>query len=240
MLPTLLLLLLALDPAALQARLDATAALRAQRLYRDAPAIPASAYARAAQGEVVSGVVSTPGHPPKSWAVGVIDVGIDDLWAALNDETHHVGITPLSYAAVLRGRPCADDRYAMMVLPVPVLSDRWMINHNRYNQAVASASGGAVRELTWQAAPDPGAFTLPEAAQPLVADAVYVSVNSGAWWLISLDEGHTLAEYASATDPGGSVPAGPATSFAAGNLDQTYAAMEKYAKAGKLPCKGKL
>jgi len=237
MLPTLL--LLAYDPAALQARLDATAALRAQRLYTDAPTIPASAYARAASGEVMSGVVSAAGHPPRSWAVGIIDVGIGDLWDALNDETHHAGITPLAYAAVLRGQPCADDRYAMMVLPVPVLSDRWLINHNRYNTAVSRATNGAVRELTWTAAPDPSAFTLPEAARPLVDGAVYVSFNSGAWWLVSLDEGHTLAEYASSTDPGGNVPAGPATSFAAGNLDQTYAAMERYAKSGKLPCKGR-
>lgn len=230
---------LALDPTLVRTRLDETSALRAQRLFKSAPAIPASAYERAAAGEVVSGVVSTSGKIPMTWAVGILDVGIDDLWAALNDETRHPGITPLSYAAVLKGRACADDRWAMMVMPIPVLDDRWMINHNRFNAAVAGASGGRVRELTWEAAPDPAAFALPEEARPLVEDAVYVKVNRGAWWLVALDDGRTLAEYASATDPGGAVPAGPATSFAAGSIDQTYAAMERYAKAGRLPCKGK-
>ena len=126
MIPTLA-TLIALDPAALEARLAETNTLRAQRIFEDAPTIPASAYTKATTGEVVSGVVSRSGKAPVTWAVGIIDVGIDDLWAALNDETHHVGITPLSYAAVLRGSPCADDRYAMMVLPVPVLDDRWLI-----------------------------------------------------------------------------------------------------------------
>ncbi len=233
-----LLLTLALDPTLLEARLAEARPLRAQRLFTRAPAIPASAYAKALQGEVVSGVLSG-GGAPVAWAVGVMDVGIDDLWAALNDEPHHTGITPLSYAAVLRGSPCAHDRYAMMVLPVPVLDDRWLINHNLYNQAVARASDGRVRELFWEAASDPSSFTLPEAAGPLIEGAVYVTENTGAWWLIALDDSHTLAEYASVTDPGGVVPTGPATSFAAGGLDQTFAAMEGYAKAGKLPCKGK-
>lgn len=235
----LLLSLLAYDPALLDARLAETQALRGQRIFDDAPAIPAAAYVRAAAGEVVSGVVQVAGRPPMAWAVGIMDVGLEDLWAALNDETHHVGITPLSYAAVLRGSPCADDRHAMMVLPVPVLDDRWLINHNRFNGGVARASGGSVRELTWEAAPDPSAFVLPEAAKPLIEGAVYVTANSGAWWLVALDEGHTLAEYASATDPGGVVPTGPATSFAAGGLDKTFSAMERYARGGELPCKGK-
>lgn len=229
---------LALDPGLVEARLAEASALRARRLFA-APAIPAAVYAKVAGGAFVTGVDTSTGGAPITWGAEIIDVNIDDLWAALNDETRHIGITPLSYAAVLRGRPCADDRWAMMVMPVPVLDDRWMINHNRYNLPVSRETGGAVRELTWEAAPDPSAFTLPEAARPLVEGAVYLTVNRGAWWLIALDDQHTLAEYASATDPGGVVPVGAASSFASAGLDKTFDAMARYARAGKLPCKGK-
>lgn len=230
--------LLAFDEAAIRARLAETAGLRSQRLYQDAPEIPASAYSEAAADKVATGLADAPGSaPPKAWGVGVMEVGIDVLWAALNDELGLPGVTPLSFAAVVRGTPCADDRVALMVMRVPVVADRWMVNHTRFNQGVARATGGAVRELAWAAVTDLAESEVPEEARPLIEGAVRVTMNSGAWWLVALDAGHTLTEYTSWSDPGGSVPAGPAAHFAAGSIEQTFEAMEGYARTGRSPCR---
>lgn len=233
-----LLILLAFTPAEIQAKVAEIAPLRAQRLYRGAPPIPASAYAQIAEGAVVTGLVDVPGHAAKkAWGVGVVDVGIDALWAALNDEQQQVGDGALSYARVLRGAPCADGREVLMVMDIPVVSDRWYINHNRYNQAVASASGGRVRELFWDLSEHPEALPIPESARPLLQDAVYVPSNTGSWWLIALDDNHTILEYSSWSDPGGNIPAGPATSFVAGTIEDSFEAVARVAKSGRSACR---
>ena len=46
---------------------------------------------------------------------------------------------------------------------------------------------------------------------------------------MALDEQHTLAEYHSWVDPGGSIPAGPASQFATGSIEDTFAQMERFA-----------
>ena len=236
--PAALLLLIAFTPAEIQARLAEVAPLREKRLYRGAPSIPAEAYARIASGEVVTGVVEVPGHAArKAWGVGVVDVGIDALWAALNDETLQAGGSAMAYARVLRGAPCADGRDVLMVMDIPLMSDRWYINHNRYNQAVAAASGGRVRELYWDLTPHPEELSIPAEARPLIEDAVYLPSNTGSWWLIALDDNHTILEYSSWSDPGGNIPAGPATSFVAGTIEDSFDAMERIARSGRSACR---
>lgn len=228
---------LAFTPAEIQARVAEVAPLKAERLYRDAPPIPSAAYDQIAQGAVVTGVVDVPGHAAKkAWGVGIVDVGIDALWAALNDEQLQVGGSALAYAGLLSGARCGDGRVVLMVMDIPVLSDRWYINHDRYNRAVEARSGGRVRELYWDLADHPERYAVPEEAKALIADAVYLPSNAGSWWLIALDENHTILEYSSWSDPGGSVPAGPATSFVAGTIEDSFEAMERLARSGRSAC----
>ena len=66
-----------------------------------------------------------------------------------------------------------------------------------------------------------------------VADMVQVSFTRGSWFLMALDEEHTLAEYHSWVDPGGRIPVGPASQFATGGIEKTFMQMESYAKGQK-------
>jgi hypothetical protein len=229
---------LAYDPAALQARLDAIEPLRSERLAEHAPAIPADAYTRAAGGKVVTGIEKVGDHAAKlGWGVGVFDVSIDALWRALNDELHHEGLTPLSRVELVAGSPCADGRKVLMVLPLPLISDRYWVNQNRYATALASKTGGQLRELVWDSVADPSAEPLSTEARAAVDGLVEIGFNKGSWFLVALDDGHTLAEYHSWVDPGGSVPAGAASAFATSGIVDTFDAMGRYARGGQSHCR---
>lgn len=230
---------LALPLADLQARLDEVASLRSQRIL-DVPAIPASAYEQAAAGQIAVGLEDVPGHKAKkAWGVGVFAVGIEQIWAGLNDETQHVDISAVGAAEVVRGRVCEDHRRVFMYLPIPLLTDRWWINENTYNTALYQATGGRVRELVWRSV-DPASQALTPSAQAKVdAGGVPIASSEGAWLLIALDDTHTLGEYYVWTDPGGSIPAGIASKLAAGGIEDTYRDMEAYARDATLQCLGR-
>ena len=223
--------------ADIAAALEAAAPLRAQRLSTVVPALGPSAYAEAAAGKVAVGIDKVDGHAARlGWGVGVIDAPIGAVWAGINDETRHGDLLPLSHVELLSGSPCADRRTALMVLPLPVVADRYWVNENRYATKLATASNGSVRELVWSSVDDPAARVTSEAGTAAIAGLVPMTFNRGAWLLIALPEGKTLAEYHSWVDPGGSVPAGAASAFATAGIVDTFKAMETYARRGALPC----
>ncbi len=226
------------DPAAVSARLAELAPLRAQRITTHAPEIPAEAWMKAATGEVVTGVAAMPGSRAKlGWGVAVLPVEIGRLWAGLNDELHHAELLGMRHIEIVRGQPCADRRQVMMVLPLPIVSDRWWVVENRYNTALSEQTGGRVRELVWTGLSDPASAPLSQAARAMTADAVAVTLNHGAWLLAALDGGHTLGEYFSWSDPGGELPAGPASAFATAAIADTMQKMADYAAAGSGSCR---
>jgi hypothetical protein len=225
------------NPAAIANRLVEIAPLRAQRITEHAPPIPQDAWSRAAGGEVITGVVSVDGHRAKAgWGVAVLPVGVGQLWSGLADERSHQSLLGLAHVELIRGEPCAVQRHVMMVMPLPIISDRWWIVENRYNTALADQTGGQVRELIWTGITDPEAEPISEAGRAHIKDAVAVTFNHGAWLLIGLDEGHTLVEYFSWSDPGGDLPPGPASAFASTAIADTISAMGRYAAGGQSPC----
>lgn len=237
MLLSLSLTALAYDTDALSERLEQIEPLRDQRIASISPAIPDRAYRTAAAGRIATGVSRIEGDGPKlGWGVGILEVGIDALWAGLNDETHFGDLVPLSHTEIVRGLPCADQRLVLMVLPLPVVADRWWINQNRYNLELQASTGGQVRELSWRSVSDPEQHDLSEEARAAVEGRVPVEFNHGAWFLVALDDDHTLAEYHSWVDPGGSIPAKGASLFAASGISDTFEAMERHARRRPLHC----
>lgn len=231
----------AVDPAAISARLAAVQALRSQRLATQAPAIPASAWAKAATGAVATGVIDVPGKKVKvGWGAGVFDHPIDRIWAGLNDELYHKDLLGLGHVEITQGSACADRRHVMMMLPLPVVSNRWWVVENRYSPGLASASGGGMRELSWKGIADLSGERLSDAARAKVEGAVQVTDVRGAWLLISLDANHTLSEYHTYTDPGGELPAGAASAFAASTIADTFAKIGRYTTTTTPRCLGKL
>jgi hypothetical protein len=222
----------AVDAEQVVARVGETAELRALRDAPGAPAIPEEAYRAAAAGEIRTGLQAVEGHAAKkAWGVAVVDQGIGSLWSALNDDAGRVAHTRLSASELVAGSACADRRAVLQFLPVPLISDRWWISHLQVNRRLMEASGGGVRELSWRSSVDP-AEVRSASGQALIAEGTPLAFTKGGWLLVALDPGHTLVEYYVWTDPGGRVPAGVASSFAAGGITETIAGLGAQARAG--------
>lgn len=221
-------------PAELSARLEVAAGVRGARLVDDAPAIPEEAYEKAFAGKVETGLVDKPGFKARvAWGVGVVDVPIARMWAAVNDDASKPDYTALEHVVLLGGELCGDDRRVFQYLGVSLLSDRWWVVDQHQNTAVATQTGGAVREVMWRSVDDMAAAVVghPEAVS-LAEQGIPIGFTQGAWFLVDLGGGRTLVEYHALTDPGGNVPARLASSFAAGGISETIESMAKLAEKG--------
>ena len=206
-----------------------TSSYREYRLQSVLPKIPRTAYEKAANGIVQTGIMPVKGYTAQiGWGVGVIPVNIRHLFSSINEEEKHVSLTAVSHTEIVEGSPCADGRKVLMVLPLPVISDRWWITNQYTNLQIRQQSNGRVAELVWKEVTD---WTMTGGRKEKLQDAVQVKFTRGSWLLIALDENHTLAEYHSWVDPGGFIPAGPASSFATGSIADTFRQMEHYAKS---------
>jgi hypothetical protein len=221
----------AVDLATLQAELAAASPHRGLRIAARPPQLPAEAYAVAASGQVATGLEEVAGHRAKQvWGVTVVDVPIDRMWAAVNDDRSKVEFTALGYLELISGEFCSAHRRVFQYLDVSLASDRWWVVDQRMNTSLAAASGGKVREVIWTSVP--GEVPLQGEAAERAAQAVRVTETAGAWLLVALPGGSTLVEYHALSDPGGAVPAGLASRFAAGSLEDTFQQMANLARKG--------
>lgn len=184
----------AVSPEPLQQRLRDADPLRAMRLDTEAPPHAEEVYLRALDKGVQTGTIDVPGSTVKgAWGVGVFDVSIGQYWAAISDDIGKTSYTRQTYGEVLEGERCQSPRRVFQFVPVPLASDRWWVSVQQENPAVSEPSGGQVREQTW--ATD-GDFTVPTATAQAWADkGIPPASTRGSWWLVALDEGHTLVEY---------------------------------------------
>lgn len=204
---------------------NSTQALREHRQSKRSPTIPTIAYLQAANGIVATGLDEQIG-----WGIGIFPIGIQELYAALNEEESHTGLSPVNYTKIIHGAPCTNDRYVMMHLPIPMLSDRWWVTVQGTNPEIRRSSHGQMAELTWNALSDQSTFTLDEESKTYTTNAVWVTESTGAWLLIRLDDTHTLGEYYAWSNPGGYIPSGLASSLSASGIAETFSAMETFAK----------
>jgi hypothetical protein len=220
------LLAAAVSPDQVAAAVDATAQARSLR-GSSPPSLDAQVYARAAEGEVVTGLQKVPDHPArKAWGVALIDAPIDTVWSAINDFSARTEHGALSYSEVQTGQHCGPERTVFQYLPVgvPMVSDRWWVVTLTINSAIAEATGGAMRELATSARGDLGRVRT-DAARAMAAEGTPISFSEGGWLAVQVDEGHTLVEFHVWSDPGGSVPAGLASSFATGGVKDNFEAL---------------
>lgn len=216
----------------IEQRLAEVAPLRAGRMVKSAPPIPAELWARVAEGKVVTNVVPVEGHASKkAYGIAVLDTPIERLWAAVNDDSSRVEYTQLSYAELLEGETCKSGRKVLQFLPLPVVADRWWIANMRTNVGLQRASKGRIRELAWK-----GSFDLHDlkttTAREQVENGVPIEFTEGSWFLIDLDGSRTILEYYAWSDPGGSLPKGLVSSMAAKNVGDLIKSMEQLAQLG--------
>ena len=204
---------------------------RQQRLLAKNPTIPTTAYTKASMGEIVTGIEKIEGKEAQiGWGIAVVDIPLSHFFASINEEEQHVEYTAVSFTKIVHGTPCSDGREVLMVLPLPIIADRWWVTHQYTNPKLREASGGMVAELVWKEIPN---WNVPKQYQEIVHGLVQIPFTQGSWFLYALDHQHTLAEYHSWVDPGGSIPAGPASQFAQGSIKDTFHQMISFAKQQK-------
>jgi hypothetical protein len=213
------------DSEVLLARLAEMEALRSTLRAPGHPTIPKQSYIKAASGEIETGV-----EEKKGWGVAVFDIPIEHFWSGLNDGLNHTGLTPISYTELLSGSPCVDGRQVLMILPIPLIDDRWWVIGTHTNSDLLRMSEGQLREMYWKQVDDFQPSTLSPSTRDRIEGMVHVTFTQGAWLLLQLDAEHTLGEYHSWVEPGGYIPSGPASPLASIGISRTFEAMEKYAK----------
>jgi hypothetical protein len=212
--------------------IDEIVATRGQRNLDSAPAIERSAYERALGGEVVTGLVDVPGHKARlAWGVAVVKAPTDRFWAAVNDDRSKVAYTKLEHLELLSGEACGPSRVVFQYLGVSLLTDRWWVVQQRHNTGLASATEGRLREVSWKSVADQAAALTPS-ARTWADQGMAIPFTEGSWLVGDLGDGRTLVEYYAWSDPGGSVPARMASSFAAGGIEDTFASMTTLATKG--------
>jgi hypothetical protein len=218
------------------AKVAEAAPYRAMRLVESPPAIPADAYVTAAKGDIASGLIEVPGVAArKVWGVGVLDVDIGTLWAAIDDETRQADYNAIDFSQIQTGAPCEAGHTTFQFLSVAMATDRWWVTKPVENTALKEKSGGTVREYAWTSSVDLADVKTADALAK-TKDGMPIAWTKGGWFLIALDESRTIAEYNVWTDPGGSIPAGMASWFASGSIDGVMEAVVAFAKQGSPRC----
>ena len=204
------------------------------------PRIPADAYSRALSGELVTGTQKVEGaRARKLWGVGVVDASIHTLWGAINDELLQPEFTTLTYAARLSGEACTSGRHVLQVVDVgvPLVADRWWVTERTPNPELETSTGGQVREMRWENAPN--TLTITDATHlEAIGSATRVTFTRGSWLLIRLNDRQTLTQYYSWADPGGNLDPAMMAWFTGKTVRKTFAAMDRLSKDQRLACIG--
>lgn len=166
----------------------------------------------------------------KAWGAIRVDAPIEAVWLVLNDEARLVDDLPISTSAVLSGE-LHGERRVFEYLPLPIVSDRWWVVDIQHNAKLYEASDQRMWEMAWRNT-DPETIERTHYA-PIASNGIPAAWTTGSWLLIDLGEDGTWLEYTTWSDPGGSLPVGPATSFASGAVKQTLEAVAGLAEAAR-------
>jgi hypothetical protein len=225
----------ATNPDALLADLKRWQPLRSSTT---APDIPRHVYQAALDGEITSGIeIVEDIKAAKAYGVAVFDIPIETFWKAIADEDHHANALPITRSMTIDGRRRSPDHTIFQYMDIPILSDRWWVVRIQYNGGLYTASKHRAWELVWEDRLKEPAMRS-KIAPALIADGMPIAWTKGAWLLVDLGQGRTLVEYHTWSDPGGSVPPGPASRFAAGEVKSNLRSIRTFAKNHTPTCSG--
>ena len=211
------------------------------RLGKGIPTIPKEAYQRAAKGEISTGIHVVPGYTQKiAWGVAVLQAPINRFWAGINDGEAHAGKTPISFAKVISGKPCMDQRQMLMILPIPIMTDRWWIIQTSINTKLKKASQGNVREMSWVNIPNADQVSLPANLAEKIRGKHLVDFTKGAWLVYRLNDEYILGEYHTWASGNKKVPSSIMDSLVQSSIVKTMRVMETHASKKTLRCLDKM
>jgi hypothetical protein len=205
----LCLFLLLLPPLAGRALAECPGAAQALAMLRAQPLDQAARSQRLGSEvpfDLFEKAVASPGTPitrrtgSRAQGVMLVELPIELLWQALNDDHHHAegDYLPVRASEVVRGRPGHADRDLFQYY-LKAGFGRWWVVRMGMNEALFDSSEGALWELSWQSVMD-------EYQQPparMGASIQGIESSFGSWLLVRLGAECTLVEYVADGDVGG-------------------------------------
>jgi hypothetical protein len=187
-------------PDEVQAQIADAGLERASRTARFSTPPPRKLYDKAA-GQVGELVIDRDGQ--KGFGVVLVELPVEVLWRALNDEDAHdtPGYLPLSRSEIVGGTPRGTSRRVFQAGEKMGLG-RWWITETTMSGALYEASGARLWEAAWEADMK-GAGKTPPVDDP--PDLSPIEWSRGAWLLVPLGDSCTLLEHFTWSQPGGFV-----------------------------------
>ncbi len=194
------------SPDQLLETLDDLQLERASRTKSFENAVPTELYQSAVDrvGEVF---VSRSGL--KGFGVLIVELPIEKLWKAVNDEDHHDlegDYIPVKHSEVIGGDPRGSERLLFQTFQRWGIG-RWWLSRIRMSADLYRQSDGNLWELTWTDEIDSA-----DTENPPIADVAKkmpaLKSSRGSWLMIPLSEDCTAVEYFTHTEPGGFIGLG--------------------------------
>ena len=187
-------------PDEVRAQLASAGLERAARTTRFSTPPPRKLYDEAA-GQVGELVTDRDGQ--KGFGVVVVELPVEALWRAINDEDAHdeKGFLPLSRSEVVEGTPRGTSRRVFQAGEKMGLG-RWWLTRTTMSGELYEASGGRLWEAAWEADMKGVGKTPPVDDPP---DLSPIEWSRGAWLLVPLGDSCTLLEHFTWSKPGGFV-----------------------------------
>lgn len=229
-------LLLSLAHASVDDDID-TALDRCAGAIHPLPKLTADQRAELAAGEVVRIVHhSDPEKPSTAIGIGLLAGGRDGLWIAAQDP--HTQVDPSLTEFVVEH--LGDDHalwYGHFDLPWPLKDRQWVVE-SRNTHPLASASGDACWEHTWQLVPEGMVRVRPFVERgeargmtlEAIETAVVTPVNEGGWLMAPLPDGRVLVAYQATSVVGGAIPDGLVLQLTMARLESVMRALETRAQ----------
>ncbi|MGB5294634.1 MAG: hypothetical protein WBP34_06765 [Thermoanaerobaculia bacterium] len=182
-------------------KLDLTAAARTQEFQLE-PQISLYEKAAAKPGKVAVQKEGKLGH-----AVLVVDLPIEALWMAANDEDHYAedGYIPVLHSEVVGGTSRGQDRILFQYIKRAGIG-RWWIDQVVMSEELFAESNGMLWELRWWDLMETHTEqSLPEELSQRLAELGLSPIREsrGAWLMIPIEDDCSLIEYVTYSDPGG-------------------------------------
>jgi len=174
---------------------------RAARTARFSTPPPRKLYDKAAKsiGELV-----TDRDGQKGFGVVLVELPVEVLWRAVNDEDAHdeEGYLPLTRSEVVGGTPRGTTRQVFQAGEKMGLG-RWWLTRTTMSAELFEASGGRLWEAAWDADMKDVDGSRPPVDDP--PDLSPIKWSRGAWLLVPVGDSCTLVEHFTWSEPGGFV-----------------------------------
>lgn len=158
-----------------------------------------------------------------------IEASLEAMWVALHQTESRDTGDGVSQS-LLKSSPSRRVLFVYMDAPWP-MQNRQAVVEVRYNAPLMAATSGDLWERAWRIG-EPGLAT---AADP---EALWMPVNNGAWQMLRLNDGSTLAALSLSVDVGGAVPTEAAVRWGVATLGSVLRDLEDTARRAPSIYKG--